>query len=152
MRVWRTCSRRYAAMAFNGEGALLYAGRWNPAGVRMVYTSNSLALAAVEFFVHLDPAVAPNDLVSVSATIPEGVGLHRIKVEELPRDWKRVDRDDLRELGANWIAANRTVALQVPSAAIAGEWNVLLNPSHSDFRKVKIGHPEPFIFDPRMFR
>jgi hypothetical protein len=29
---------------------------------------------------------------------------------------------------------------------------VLLNPEHSDFRKIKVDKPEPFEFDLRMFR
>jgi len=40
----------------------------------------------------------------------------------------------------------------VASAAIRGEWNVLLNPEHSDFRKLKIERPKAFEFDLRMFR
>ena len=35
----------------------------------MVYTSTSLALAAVELFIHLDPRYAPEDPVVVSALI-----------------------------------------------------------------------------------
>lgn len=152
MRVWRICKARYTTAAFNGEGTLLFAGRWNPAGVRMVYTSTSLALAAVELFVHLDPAVAPRDLVSVSATIPDRIFVDRIEINTLPPDWKTLGRDDLQQIGAEWIASNRSVALQVPSAAIAGEWNVLLNPAHPDFSRVVIDPAQPFVFDARMFK
>ncbi len=152
MRVWRICKARYAAAAFNGEGTLLFAGRWNPAGVRMVYTSSSLALAAVELFVHLDPAVAPRDLVSVSATIPDGISVERIEMKSLPAGWRSVDREDLQQIGADWIASKRSVALQVPSAAIAGEWNVLLNPAHPAFSRISTDSRQPFVFDPRMFR
>ena len=152
MRLWRICKARHAAAAFTGEGTLLYTGRWNPVGVRMVYTSTSLALAAVELFVHLDPASAPRDLVSVRANIPDGVALERIEVSSLPADWKTVGRDDLQSIGAAWIASGRSAALQVPSAAIAGEWNTLLNPAHPEFPKITIDPPQPFIFDPRMFK
>jgi hypothetical protein len=40
----------------------------------------------------------------------------------------------------------------VLSAAIRGEWNVLLNPAHADFSKITLKAPERFEFDARMFR
>jgi RES domain-containing protein len=60
--------------------------------------------------------------------------------------------ESLRSVGDNWIRSGETAALFVPSAAIPGEWNVLLNPAHPDFRRVKIQKPRPFDFDLRMFR
>jgi RES domain-containing protein len=59
MRFWRICRRRYAAEAATGEGARLYGGRWNSRGVRVVYASTSLALAAIETFVSLEPNLQP---------------------------------------------------------------------------------------------
>ena len=73
MQVWRICSRRRSRTALQGEGSRLYGGRWNPPGVSVVYTSGSLALAALEMFVNLDPEDMPQDLVSIGATIPDGV-------------------------------------------------------------------------------
>jgi RES domain-containing protein len=40
--------------------------------------------------------------------------------------------------------------LELPSVIIRGEPNYLLNPAHPDFRKIVIGKPEPFSFDPRL--
>jgi hypothetical protein len=59
MRIWRLCREPYAAEAFSGEGARRFGGRWNSRGVPMVYASTSLALAAIELFVHLEPGQAP---------------------------------------------------------------------------------------------
>lgn len=152
MQVWRICKRRFAAAAFTGEGARLYSGRWNPEGVRMVYTSSSLALAALEFFVHLDPSVAPDDLVSVSATLPSHLKIDQIAVKDLPAGWRTTNNARLQTIGEEWISGNRSVALEVPSAVIEGEWNVLLNPAHPQFAKIQIAAPKPFHFDKRMFR
>ena len=41
-------------MAFSGEGARLYGGRWNSPGIPMVYVAESQALAVLEVLVHLD--------------------------------------------------------------------------------------------------
>jgi RES domain-containing protein len=152
MRVWRICRKIHAAGAFSGEGARLYGGRWNSHGVKMVYSSPSLALAAVETFVHLEPNLRPDDLVSIEAEIPHDIRTERLELSSLPRKWYELRDESLRTFGDRWVRAGETVALLVPSAAIRGEWNVLLNPEHSDFRKLKIEKPKPFEFDLRMFR
>ena len=151
MRCWRICSRRYVAKAATGEGAALYPGRWNSRGVRVVYASTSLALAATETFVHLQPKMQPNDLVSIEGEIPDEVKIERVDLNRLPRDWHDPRETQARRFGDNWIRGAKTVALLVPSAAIYGEWNLLLNPAQADFRKVKFGKPVPFKFDVRMF-
>lgn len=152
MLVWRICKAKYAATSFSGEGARLYSGRWNPAGVAVVYTSTSLALACLEFFVHLDPSVAPNDLVSTSATIPPGLAIERVGTEKLPEDWHAAEHPALQMLGAEWVASQRSVALEVPSVVVDGDWNVLLNPAHPDFRRLPVSEPKPWSFDERMFK
>jgi len=150
--VWRISKARYTQAAFTGEGARLFSGRWNPAGVRMVYTSSSLALAAVEFFVHLDPSVAPDDLVSISAEIPAALSIERIALSGLPQNWRALENPELQALGAEWAASLRSVALEVPSVAIEGEWNALLNPAHQEFPRIQVQQPRPFRFDKRMFK
>jgi RES domain-containing protein len=152
MRLWRICRAIHAASAFSGEGARLYGGRWNSQGVRAVYTSPSLALAAIETFVHLEPNLRPDDLVSLETALPDNVRTERIDLKSLPRKWYELRDESLRTFGDGWIRAGRTIALHVPSAAIRGEWNVLLNPEHSDFRKLKIQKPNRFEFDLRMYR
>jgi RES domain-containing protein len=152
MQFWRICRLRYAAEAATGEGARLAGGRWNSRGVRVVYASTSLALAAVETFVNLEPNLQPNDLVSIEGTIPGDVAIGRLNLKELPARWYRTREESLRRFGDDWIHAGQTAALLVPSAAILGEWNVLLNPAHTDFPKITLQKPQPFRFDLRMFR
>jgi RES domain-containing protein len=152
MRVWRISKEKDARSAFSGDGARLFDGRWSIAGTPMVYTSTSLALAAIEFFVHLDPSDAPPGLVSLTAEVPDNLSVERIEIGQLPRDWRRTDHRQLQQFGTDWVRSQRSAALIVPSAAIEAEWNVLLNPAHPDFRKVEIGQPRPFHYDERMFK
>jgi RES domain-containing protein len=152
MRFWRICRRRYAADAANGEGARLYGGRWNSRGVRLVYASTSLALAAVETFVNLEPNLQPKDLVSVEGEIPENLKILRLELKTLPANWSKTRDESIRRFGDEWVRSANTVAMLVPSAAIVGDWNILLNPAHADFGKIKLGEPAPFHFDARMFR
>jgi RES domain-containing protein len=117
-----------------------------------VYASTSLALAAVETFVNLEPNLQPRDLVSIEGEISEELEIGRLNQKALPPDWHKIRDESLRRFGDESIGAGQTVALLVPSAAIRGEWNVLLNPAHPDFQKVKFGEPVRFQFDPPMFR
>jgi RES domain-containing protein len=152
MRFWRICRRRYSADAASGEGARLYGGRWNSRGVRVVYASTSLALAAMEFFVNLEPNLSPADLVAIEGEIPEGLEVAKLDVNNLPVAWHRTRDESLRRFGDDWIRAGESVALLVPSAAITGEWNVLLNPAHLDISRIELRDAQSFTFDTRMFR
>jgi RES domain-containing protein len=152
MQVWRICKARYADEAFTGRGAQRFGGRWNSPGVPMVYCSASLALAAIELFVHLEPNLQPDDLVAISARLPEGEPAQRLEPSRLPQCWWRDDFDKLRARGDKWIREMSSLALEVPSAAMRLERNVIVNPLHPAITKVKIDAPQPFQFDPRMFR
>jgi RES domain-containing protein len=118
----------------------------------VVYASTSLALAALETFVNLEPNLQPKDLVSIEGEFTEDAELGRLDPTTLRPDWHKTGDESLRRFGDEWIRAGQTMALLVPSAAIRGEWNVLLNPTHVDFQRVKFGEPVPFDFDARMFR
>ena len=152
MQFWRICRRRYAAEAASGEGARLYGGRWNSRGVRVVYASTSLSLAAVETFVNLEPNLRPADFVSIGGVIPDAIQTLTLDVKALPARWYETRDESLHRFGDEWIRHGRSVNLLVPSAAIRGEWNVLLNPAHAEFSKIQFPDPKPFEFDARMFR
>jgi RES domain-containing protein len=153
LKVWRICKQRHAATAFSGEGARLFAARWNPAGVPMVYTASSLSLAVVETFVNLDASEDHGTLVSIEATLPlNEADAERVAVRKLPADWRRVNHPHLQALGAEWARSNRSLILLVPSAAVEGEWNALVNPAHPDAAKIRLEKAKPFRFDPRMFK
>jgi RES domain-containing protein len=153
MKIWRLCRAPYAAEAFNGEGARRFGGRWNSRGVPMVYASTSLALAALELFVHLEPGQAPDDLVCISALLPEGEPARTLNPADLPPAWWTSSAAPaIRELGDAWIASRSSLALLVPSVPIRAEWNVLVNPFHPRIAELKIDPPQPFVFDARMFQ
>lgn len=151
--VWRITSARYADRAFDGEGARLYGGRWNRPGIAVVYSSSTLSLAALEYFVHLEPSLAPKELVCVAAEIPDEISTEEISPGDLPADWRSYPAPErLLDLGTEWARSLRTVLLVVPSSVIPHERNVLVNPAHPEARKMRIHPAEPFSFDPRMWK
>ena len=118
----------------------------------MVYASTSLALAAIETFVNLEPNLIPVDLVSIEGEIPESLVVPKLDPSVLPGDWHVSRGESLQKFGDDWVRSLETVALLVPSAAIPAEWNVLLNPADANFAQVQFKSPERFEFDARMFR
>ena len=150
MRLWRIATATHAA--FDGEGARRYGSRWTPKGLAVVYASATLSLAALERFVHTDPDLDPADLIGIRIDVDDGVATQSVDVDDLPIDWRHYPAPEaLGRFGGNWLAASRSVVLSVPSAVIPHERNYLLNPAHADFRRLVIGRPEPFSFDPRMW-
>jgi RES domain-containing protein len=152
MRVWRISKRQYAKQALSGEGAKLLGGRWNFPGVAVIYTSSSLALAALETFVHLpSPLILPKNLVAIEIEIPDELSRENINRKKLPKDWQNASApESLKLFGAAWLKKNISAVLETPSAVIPGEVNYLLNPSHPEFQLVKIISREPFEYDPRL--
>ena len=158
MRLWRICAA--AHRSFDGEGAREFGGRWNRPGIRVVYTSGRLSLAAIESFVHLDPDVAPEDLVAIPAELPANVAIAQIEVATLPRNWRDYPAPEaLQDLGTAWVRDASTAVLSVPTAILSvppelipDERNYLLNPTHDDFDRIQIGGPHAFRFDPRLWK
>ena len=151
MRVWRLASARHAA--FDGEGARLAGGRWNLRGTPVVYASDSLALAALEYLVNVDPETAPGDLAALRAAVPGEVTVKILAVDGLPRNWRSFPAPpELAVLGTRWAESLETAVFRVPSVVVPQESNFLLNPRHPDFAKIVSQAPIPFAFDSRVWR
>ena len=153
MRVWRIIPKLHLSQAFDGEGARRFGGRWNGLGTRVVYASATLSLAAIEFFVNLDRDTEPDQLVAVSADIPDDTRIGYIEVSDLPKNWRSYPvPEELQDLGTAWVTSASAAVLVIPSAVIPEERNYLLNPAHPDFKRFRLNKPEAFHFDPRMWK
>jgi RES domain-containing protein len=153
VQVWRICKAIYSNRAVSGDGGLKVAGRWHFKGHRVVYTSQSLSLATVELWVHVDPEEPLTSYVAVAADIPVNLSIHRFEEAQLPSAWRDdPSPNELRELGTAWLLSKATPVACVPSAATPGEYNYLLNPEHPEFNQISINNPIPFVFDHRMWK
>jgi RES domain-containing protein len=146
---WRIVKEKHAASAFDGEGARLHGGRWNSAGTRVIYTSASLSLAALELLVHLNPPVKFR-----FSAIPvefEDALIQNVKTTDLPQEWtEEPPPASTKIIGDDWVKNTHSAVLKLPSIIIQTESNYLINPAHLDFKKIKIGKPMPFAFDSRL--
>jgi RES domain-containing protein len=149
MKVWRLTRNDHVLP--DGEGARLYGGRWNFPKTALVYLSGTLSLAVLEYLVHLDTDLIPNNVVSLAADLPTTVSVSTVDIASLPANWDTViNHPDVQTIGTAWVAANSSAILQVPSAIIPAECNFLLNPKHPDFHKITWSSPIPFTFDSRL--
>lgn len=135
--VWRLTKAKYAPTCFDGEGGRTTPGRWSTGGRRIVYTSESAALATLETLVHLDEATMLRHYRIRRATFDERL-VEELRVADLARDWKSHPAPrSTQGLGQRWLEPERSAALRVPSVVVDG-WNYLLNPEHPDFVKVRV--------------
>lgn len=150
VRAWRLVKARYADAAFDGEGARLYGGRWNSVGTRVAYASESAALAVLEVLVHLQSSATLGAYVLVPVEVPAAL-VRTPSPNALPADWRTSPPPPAaRAVGDAWVRDGSSVALWLPSAVVETERNLLLNPAHPGFARVRVGEARPFAFDARL--
>ena len=151
MTVFRLSKTIYAN-DLSGAGAERVGGRWNGRGTPMVYTSSSRALCVTEVAVHMPLGLVPNDYAMVSIELP-AVKFLEIKTTDLPKTWNSFPHSHATQLiGDKFVREGKHLVMKVPSAAVQGEFNYLINPRHKDITKVKVIDVEPFRFDVRLFK
>jgi RES domain-containing protein len=151
MIVWRLTRKAHAEQSLSGEGARRYGGRWNHGGVPIVYASQTLSLAVLEYLVNVSMRDLPTDLVSVQIDIPDDLPRRKISIAKLPVSWRMYPAPaQLKETGTDWVRKHSNPILIVPSAVIPGESNWLINPAHNLANKIRINQIESFRLDERL--
>lgn len=145
-------SRKKYARSLSGKGASLKGARWNLAGVNLIYTSANRSLAMAEVAVHFSLATLPNDYVMISIFIPDDISLKKLNKSNLPPDWNAFPHSTSTQLiGDRFVRKNNYCILQVPSVVTRGDYNLLINPHHPDFKRIKTEEIISFPFDDRIF-
>jgi len=147
----------FASSWNDGEGAFRYGGRWNSRGRRVLYVSDSLALATLEILVNLgvedilDDETIMTDYSFAEVGFSKDMILSVDDIALLPENWRVYPSlDEVRKIGDDWIASNTSAVLQVPTAILPIEFNYVINLDHKDIQKIKFGNPERFVFDERL--
>ncbi len=149
IRTWRLVKAKYSRDAFSGEGSFKYGGRWNSIGTRVVYTAESIALAALEILV----GGASISLLGNYGKIPVEFDDSSVRSPgSLPGGWDKYPPGrKTREIGDTWAAGLTSIVLKVPSSVVQEEFIYIINPLHPDAEKrLKIGNSEKFHFDKRL--
>ncbi len=137
----------------SGTGARMYGGRWNHKGTDIIYTSESVSLATVEYLVHVPLSIAPANLSLATLQIPDEITPKEIKMADLPDNWRKYPPPiKLAEAGSNWAKADESLLLRVPSVVVEYEFNILINPLHPGMKHVTVLKIECYKADKRLFR
>lgn len=147
MDVYRIHDRRFDALSGFGAGAR--GGRWNPRGVPVVYTSPAYEGTLLEVLAHMEASHIPRGHVASRIVLPNRCDVKVLDEVDFP-DWS--DRTASRKIGRDWVESQRSLALEVPSY-VAKPWgrNVLLNPRHADFDRVRVAEVADVGWHPRLF-
>lgn len=150
MKVYRLTRRKFSH-DFNGKGAAICGARWNSKGTEIIYTSESRALAMAEVAVHLSFDTLPSDFMMLEIDIPDTVAFApTLTVDDLRPNWNVFPHDGNTQLiGDQFIQTNAFCVMKVPSAVVKGDFNILINPMHTDFGKISITDESDFPFDQR---
>lgn len=132
----------------SGDGAKLYGGRWNPKGSPLLYCSEHISLCMLENMVNMTTGLYRRNFSLIHLQLPL-IEIQELNPDALKPDWFE-DIDYTRWLGSQFLAQNGFI-LKVPSAVVPQEFNFIINPMHSHFKKIKISAQYPYHFDDRLF-
>lgn len=151
MEVYRLANARRAD-DLTGTGARLVGGRWNYVGTPALYTASSRALATLEILVHSPISYTPDTYQMLTIRVPDD-SLLSVPPDQLPDGWNGLTPPtSIKDITERWIADSRFLLLKVPSAAVEGDYNFLINPMHPRASDVMITDKKPYRFDPRLLR
>jgi RES domain-containing protein len=152
IRAWRLAASKFADRIFSGGGAYRQGGRWNSPGRSVVYLSEHLSLCTLESLVHMVQMPMMKSFKCVWMDIPKEL-ITEIGIKDLPPDWSAVPAQrSTRQIGDRWIDSRSYPVLKVPSTVIPVEHNFAVNPSHPDFKQLRIGEIRDFEFDVRLLK
>lgn len=150
MTVWRICLSKYVDSALSGSGAEQYGGRFNSPGRPVVYTSGSLSLALLEILVQANATERMSDQVCIPVHVDESM-IENYSAEDLPEGWNSVPYTHLSQrIGDQWLTAQRSPVLRVPSVVVPLEYNYLINPRHPGGKAISVRPSFPVPFDSRL--
>jgi RES domain-containing protein len=141
MVVFRIEREKYLETTLTGIGASMTDGyRWYSLNTKIVYTSETRALATLEVSVHLDLSEdLPNDRYFVEIEIPDDITILEVQLQDLPVSWDaKPPSSSTQTIGDDFVLYNEAAILKVPSSIIPQEFNYLLNPTHKDASRIKV--------------
>jgi RES domain-containing protein len=155
VRLFRITQQLDRAAAFDGIGSSLYPGRWNERTQRVIYTTSRISLGILEIIVQSSGAPLVG-YVAYPLDVPSEA-LAAFDRSQLSRTWRSADagRAECRVHGERWRDAGSTTGLIVPSAVVpeaydSGEFNVVLNPLHTDFARATFEDAIPLDIESRL--
>lgn len=143
---WRLDQAIYATTWDSGEGAYRVGGRWNSAGVRVLYCAFDPATAILEVAVHKGfRALDTVPHVMTAATISDIAGVHIVTPDQIPNpNWLRpgIPSAGQQAFGDGLLREHSFVV--VPSVVSTHSWNLLFTARAPGY---SLKAQEPFALD-----
>jgi len=139
MSIWfRGAQNQQADKVFSGDGGLYVAGRWNHKGTKAIYCSQSLSLCTLEWLSHNGLSVSGFSYYKFSIEIPDEWVI-QFNRSDLSKEWNDTPSPHSnRDFAEKYFyASNNYLAMAIPSVMVPEEFNLVINPLHSTFAKVK---------------
>lgn len=150
MKLYRSCSFKYLH-DLSGAGARINGGRWNSVGRAALYTSESKSLAILEVLANTPLAILRANFSILTLEITGSFSTDEYTLSDLPAGWNAYPVPAaVTRMGDRWLTAGKTLLLKVPSVIVPSEHNVIVNPMHPDFSKIKITATEKLVIDKRI--
>lgn len=147
MKVFRISKTQYAN-DLQGTGSKLFGGRWNHIDTPCIYTSESRALAVLEYSANIAIDFIPRALSLCVFEIDEAQ-IELTKIEDLPGNWTETPAPKVtKDFGTQWLKERKGI-LKLPSIIIPQEFNYLLNPL-SEKPGFKLVETYDFVYDLRI--
>lgn len=126
-------------------------GRWNSAGKKVLYCSDSIPLAFMESMVRRQGVGFNHDFQIAHIEIPDHLSIKILEVKDLQAGWNNAHNYSKCQLLANkWYDDLESLTLIVPSATLSVCNNYVVNATHPDFSAVKLIAITPLIPDSRI--
>lgn len=149
MLLYRIAKEQYAN-DLSGYGAKLFGGRWNLIGTPCLYTSQSRALALLEYSVNVSIDFMPSKLCFAVIEIQDHL-IEFVDNNDLPLNWNTIPSSSSTKIfGSEKLNSSGFPVLRLPSVVIPNEYNFIINPLKIDSGDIKISGIEEYEFDFRI--
>jgi len=120
--------------------------RWNSKIVQIAYTSEHLALAAIELLSYWQ------SFASLQGYKIFSYQLKASQIVDLCKDAniKLSDKQSTVSIGDNWASQSTSLALKVPSIVLPYSCNYLINPNHPDYHDSNVADLGDFNYEQRI--
>lgn len=147
MLVFRILHKKYGEPLF----APGIEGRWNAAGSKVLYCSESIPLAFMESMVRRQGVGFNKDFKIAHIDLPDKLKILSYTADDLEAGWDSpYDYSKCQPLAIEWFDKLETPVLKVPSATLNVCYNYVLNTLHPDFSSIKLVGLTPLMPDKRI--
>lgn len=148
-KVFRISGIAYAPQDPTGA-ALSSEGRWHRKGQRVLYFSNSLSTCVLELRANgISYKTMRKKNHYCEAKIPDDIVAEVVPSDFYVAKWQQ-SKAKSQEFGSKWFIESRSLLLNVKSAVISAENNLVANTNHPDFHRIVFSQPFPMELDPRL--